>query len=881
MTSATKLPAPMGPTPMIPLREGRLILPETLRDMANPPWEGASARILVVRLSAWSDVDISSPHLVLFAQTREAMPGAFIDFAFLPPAADRPALDAAGIPWFFGRASGRSPADFDLVMVSNAYALELVNLPRLFSTSGLPVRASLRLGLETCPIVILGGSNASCTGSLATWGAGSGMPPASAETAALPAPAADLAVPAADLAVPAADSIPDGIFFGEGEGAIGELASILCAREGSRAERLARAAETEGFWPCLQRAGARRRRPGRETKPLVAYPVLNGASSSTARLAISSGCPGFCSFCLEGWDRRPYRELPLDKVLEAARELKRNSGADTLDVYSFNFNTHADVDALILELNRIFDRVSFMSQRLDILARSPGLAALEMAGGKKSFTLGIEGISERMRAYYRKGLSQADLDACLRMLLVPGVKEIKLFYIISGTETPEDIEEFSAFLADLAGRRKAGSSGLRIIASAGFLVRLPFTPLQFAPLVLDEAILKGISAALKARCESEGIEYREATDYGEFRVDQELALDNGKLLPWLESLAASPWVYDASMPKGLWQSMKRFLADRGKSTAVAGTGTEAGPGEKPAWWRPPLAFAEPDERHLVLRRHYEKARIEADRAGCLGGSCSACGACDDAEEIRAMTGHRGPHKAPLGLAEKTSRLLAAKAAFPSLAVGVEVPGSLAFAGEEYRKSWLLRKLFSAVPGSEKALFSASELYFGKGGAFEGLFPADVGRCGHALFTLRGPDAVRLKDVALGAGLVVVSEAGAGRARPTDATAPRWIELEVPAGLSASLPAGLPGPLGSWLTAAGIPHTMRKTLEDGAEFTASPSSLGKRVFSRASIPATASGGAATIVLGDRASLRGLPEALASAGSWHGDPWFRVKTLRRNP
>ena len=95
--------------------------------------------------------------------------------------------------------------------------------------------------------------------------------------------------------------------------------------------------------------------------------------------------------------------MPVAEISEAARELKAATGASGLEVFSYNFNTHADVFDLIFELNRIFRRVNFMSQRLDILADSPALAAHELAADKRSFTLGIEGISDRMRRYFRKG----------------------------------------------------------------------------------------------------------------------------------------------------------------------------------------------------------------------------------------------------------------------------------------------------------------------------------------------------------------------------------------------------------------------------------------------------------------------------------------------
>ena len=106
--------------------------------------------------------------------------------------------ETQGIPPLIGVQSLHSVEDFDLVLFSNAYTLELINLPYLLlrcgqmASGGLPLWSSQR-GAEG-PILILGGSNAM----------------------------ASQAIVRAD-----GDSLVDGIFFGEGEGRVGKLVSIL------------------------------------------------------------------------------------------------------------------------------------------------------------------------------------------------------------------------------------------------------------------------------------------------------------------------------------------------------------------------------------------------------------------------------------------------------------------------------------------------------------------------------------------------------------------------------------------------------------------------------------------------------------------------------
>jgi hypothetical protein len=703
-----------------PLREGRMILPSVERDMANPSWKSATARILIVRLSPWRDVDISTPHLVLFDQIRREMPDAYLDFAFLPTAADRKALSARNIAWFFGRASKKPPRNFDVIMVSNAFALELLNLPYLFSTSGMPASAAARAEIDGLPAIIAGGSNASAMGSLILESPGTRFP--------------------------AQDGFVDGIFFGEGEGAIGPLARTLsgagdagesAARDktaSARQERLASATSIPGFWPCLLSPGTKRAlsptRPDTVAKPLV----LNGPNASSARLSITAGCPGYCSFCLEGWDRRPYAEAGLDRLLATAREVRRATGAEDLELYSFNFNTHERIFDLIFELNRIFRRVSFMSQRLDILSSTPGLSEVERAGGKSSFTLGIEGISTWMRAFFRKGLTDEAIEACLDKTIAPGVKELKLFFIAAGIETDGDIAEFAALMKRADDLRRSRSPSTRIIASAGYLVRLPFTPLQYAPFGFDRTALDRLGKRLGAACEEAGVEFRLASEPAECFVDQALSLGGDAAYRWLAALPATGLVYDTSLPEASWKSLESALRKEGVLDSLGE--------EKSQQWRPPLSFLAEERDFETLYGHYLAATRGEDRSSCLGGRCSACGVCADADQINSMTGHRIEASEPRRHAARIASLLAAKNAFAPLNATLDIPAELAGADRAYLESWTLRSLSAAVPGAESVAFEARETLFSPGNPFDELFTPGDSRFGLTSIALYGPDASR-------------------------------------------------------------------------------------------------------------------------------------------
>ena len=177
----------------------------------NPDFADAAYRVLIVRLSPFRDVDKSIPHLFLFQEVRQALPDAFIDLAFFPTAAQRERFERDDVPFLLGTQSLRSADEFDLILISNAYTLELINLPYLLIHSRIPLFSSQR-GPEW-PIIILGGSNALATQAIIREDG---------------------------------DSLVDGIFFGEGEGLVSRLVRFLEQnRSMDKQELLERAAQAQ------------------------------------------------------------------------------------------------------------------------------------------------------------------------------------------------------------------------------------------------------------------------------------------------------------------------------------------------------------------------------------------------------------------------------------------------------------------------------------------------------------------------------------------------------------------------------------------------------------------------------------------------------------
>jgi hypothetical protein len=571
----------------------------------NPAFEDASHRVLIARLSPFRDVDRSLPHLFLFHEVRQALPDAYIDLAFFPAAPQREMLEREGIPLLIGTQSLRSAEEFDLILISNAYTLELINLPYLLDRSNIPLFASQR-GPEW-PLIILGGSNAM----------------------------AAQAVIRED-----GDSLVDGAFFGEGEGLVGKLASLQIGKPADKHALLEQAAgRIPGFWAAgsLRKTAKAICQPEARFLP-TDYPVLNTPEAHTAHLQITHGCPAFCSFCFEGYDRKPYRELPLTDVLAAAYQIKQAQGVEEIGLYSFNFNTHSDILPMMLELNRLFDRVSIKSQRADILQQTPTLLEAEVEADKREFTLGIEGISARQRAFLHKSLSGEEIAALIDRLLAQPIRRIKLFYVLTGHETEKDIAEFREFVRWLKETRRTHEKQPRVIFSAGLLIRMPFTPLRYDRLFLEEADWKQIVGPVKSACETNGFEFRLAFDWPAYCASQVLALGGHWLIEPVVALAKKGYCFDTRLPEEYWTELQAWMEQAGFWNA------EFLDKKKPEYSFP-LAFVESNVPADFLYRQYQEAKSGTDTGYCLGspqqsGRCLGCCACIDEAQRREIVRHQ-------------------------------------------------------------------------------------------------------------------------------------------------------------------------------------------------------------------------------------------------
>ena len=203
--------------------------------------------------------------------------------------------------------------------------------------------------------------------------------------------------------------------------------------------------------------------------------------------------------------------------------------------------------------------------------------------------------------------------------------------------------------------------------------------------------------------------------------------------------------------------------------------------------------------------------------------------------------------------------MAAKRAFPSTLVRLELPQALSQAREEYRASWLLRRIAAASKEGAASVFVVEEALFSKGSRLEGLAERFWGQ---AYYSLRGPDCERMEAAASAAGFEPARELPA--CELVEAT------LDFPAAMAAEAEAALK----AWLAEERVDFIETKEAGEGAapsrRLKASARDTRKAILieARLSHPPAVEGEearfAVDLSLGHKARLADLLSRLSPAG-----------------
>ncbi len=387
-------------------------------------------------------------------------PGVVCERAFLPDTAELKEYRSSGCR-LMTLETQREVASFDLLAFSVSFEHDYLNLPLLFELAGIPPLALHRDSSH--PLVLAGGAAIFLN----------------------PEPVADFL----DLAV-----------LGEAEPTLPPLLELLRG-EGERSGLLTRAARLPGLyiptlltpryaegvlscWDAVGDAPVRLRRvwanlsAGVPSSSAIYTPETE--FGEMALVEVSRGCPRGCRFCAAGFIYLPFRQQPLEAVLQQVDEglMYRKK----IGLVGAAVSDYGELAALSRGIIRKGGTFSVSSLRIDGL--NDEMIQLLIRSGHKTVALAPEGGSQRLREMMNKGITRDDiLEACTR-LISWDILNLKLYFIIGlPTESDEDLKEMVELVATIREQVVTAAKTNRrlgeITLSVNPFIPKPFTPFQW------------------------------------------------------------------------------------------------------------------------------------------------------------------------------------------------------------------------------------------------------------------------------------------------------------------------------------------------------------------------------------------------------------------
>jgi radical SAM superfamily enzyme YgiQ (UPF0313 family) len=551
----------------------------------QPPscYDEAELAVLIFRLSPYDSVATSMTHGILGQLSLESH-GLYVDYGFMPPRPEGEEMARLGIPPLFGTTSRRPFSDFDVIAFSNSVAQELVNLPWLLEASKISLDGTKRLDDEAVPLLIMGGANAMSA------------------FAACPDQSRSLI------------SLVDALYFGEAEPFWVSMLDMIKKERKAGVNKAGVLNRLSKQFPCLHSScsvgqktlGAARKHDLKGMRSLVRGPLwYSDEAYGYGSVAIDAGCPHLCAFCKEAWECRPYRMRPHDDIMRDIADAKMNQGLDTVNLMSFNLTSHKEAPMIIADAHRLVSQVIFKSQRFDHLARNPEIAAFQQLSGKRSFTFGLEGISERIRDFLGKDITENQALEALRNIFTGPLRQVKIFLIFTGRENDSDWGEFSEFLGTLNELRERQRQGFTpIVLSMTPLISMPHTPMQFNPFPSRDAIREG-ARELSVLGKRHRMITRESATADEALCAQILLFSDGLQGDALRAASKVGRYY-----REIQAALTEALVSHIDPSWLAWLSGEKGPGDSFPW--DALSSIEEKER---LYRLYQKAKRALDAPG--------------------------------------------------------------------------------------------------------------------------------------------------------------------------------------------------------------------------------------------------------------------------
>lgn len=355
------------------------------------------------------------------------------------------------------------------------------------------------------------------------------------------------------------------------------------------------------------------------TDPFISF----AGGMAMGHFEIARGCSNHCNFCQEGWTYSPYRERDPDLSVEKMAELMWNTGSVDVVPASFTSSDHHHINYIIKRLmEEVTADVSIISQRADAFSADPAFAQLTGLGGSHTVSIGMEGISQRMRDVMSKGVTEQSLLSSIEYALKAGYTGIKLFMItnVPGASN-EDYEEMLEFLDKVNLIREKYNPSSEIKLSFTPLFMSGHTPFQWHAVTVEERSLTPWIKEIKKR--GFGFRLGSGARQEESWLSQLFHLADRRITDILVRAAIDDgYVHYGSTSKGTIEKWKGYLAEKDLSFEFFFK-------EKHEDWIFPWDHLDMLFTKDSLWKEYLLSRQSVGRSiPCVNNACYRCGACD-------------------------------------------------------------------------------------------------------------------------------------------------------------------------------------------------------------------------------------------------------------